>query len=92
MNEAEIETTPEGQVPVGGGWFVLNLGEMAWETYRGSAPGAGSTPRTPIPQRRASAYTSTSFSPASPTATTTPKLRRKGSSFSAASASRSSRE
>jgi quercetin dioxygenase-like cupin family protein len=35
MHEAEIETTPEGQVPVGGGWFVLNLGEMAWETVSG---------------------------------------------------------
>ena len=30
MHEAEIETTLEGQVPVGAGWFVLNLGEMAW--------------------------------------------------------------
>ena len=29
LHEAEIETTPEGKVPVGGGWFVLNLGEMA---------------------------------------------------------------
>jgi quercetin dioxygenase-like cupin family protein len=35
MHEAEIETAPEGQVPVGGGWFVLNLGEMAWETVPG---------------------------------------------------------
>ena len=37
MQEAHIETTPEGQVPVDGGWFILNLGEMAWET----APGFG---------------------------------------------------
>ena len=35
MHEAEIETTPEGQVPVGAGWFVLNLAEMAWETVPG---------------------------------------------------------
>ena len=35
MQEARIETTPEGQVPVGAGWFVLNLGEMAWETVPG---------------------------------------------------------
>jgi hypothetical protein len=35
MHEAEIETTPEGQVPVDGGWFVLNLAEMVWETVPG---------------------------------------------------------
>jgi hypothetical protein len=32
VQEAHIEKTPEGQVPAGGGWFILNLGEMAWET------------------------------------------------------------
>ena len=37
MQEAHIEQTPEGQVPVGGGWFILNLGEMAWA----SVPGFG---------------------------------------------------
>jgi hypothetical protein len=35
MQEAEIQQTPEGQVPVDGGWFILNLGEMAWETVPG---------------------------------------------------------
>jgi uncharacterized cupin superfamily protein len=35
MHEARIEKTPEGQVPVGPGWFILNLGEMAWETVQG---------------------------------------------------------
>lgn len=30
--EAEIEETPEGRVPRGEGWFILNLGEMAWRT------------------------------------------------------------
>jgi uncharacterized cupin superfamily protein len=30
--EAKIENTPEGKVPSGNGWFILNLGEMAWET------------------------------------------------------------
>ena len=35
MHEAEIETTPEGQVPLDSGWFVLNLGEMTWETLPG---------------------------------------------------------
>src|SRR3954463_8609476 len=35
MDEAEIQQTPEGQVPVDGGWFILNLGEMAWETVPG---------------------------------------------------------
>jgi uncharacterized cupin superfamily protein len=38
LHEAEIEQTPEGQVPVDGGWFILNLGAMAWETI----PGFGS--------------------------------------------------
>jgi quercetin dioxygenase-like cupin family protein len=35
MHEAEIETTPEGHVPVSEGWFVLNLAEMVWETVPG---------------------------------------------------------
>jgi uncharacterized cupin superfamily protein len=35
VQEAHIEETPEGRVPAGGGWFVLNLGEMAWETVPG---------------------------------------------------------
>ena len=35
MEEARIEQTPEGQVPAGDGWFILNLGEMAWETAAG---------------------------------------------------------
>ena len=35
MHEAEIETTPEGQLPAGSGWYVLNLGEMAWESAAG---------------------------------------------------------
>jgi uncharacterized cupin superfamily protein len=35
MHEAEIEQTPEGRVPADDGWFVLNLGEMAWETVPG---------------------------------------------------------
>ena len=35
VHEAEIESTPEGQVPAGAGWYILNLGEMAWETAAG---------------------------------------------------------
>ncbi len=35
MREAEIEETPEGRVARGDGWFILNLGEMAWKTVRG---------------------------------------------------------
>jgi mannose-6-phosphate isomerase-like protein (cupin superfamily) len=35
MQEARIEETPEGQVPADGGWFILNLGEMAWEAAQG---------------------------------------------------------
>jgi hypothetical protein len=35
MQEAQFETTPEGQVPVDDGWFIRNLGELAWETVPG---------------------------------------------------------
>jgi uncharacterized cupin superfamily protein len=35
MQEARIDTTPEGQVAAGEGWYILNLGEMAWETVPG---------------------------------------------------------
>jgi len=35
MHEAEVQRTPEGKVPAGDGWFVLNLAEMAWETVPG---------------------------------------------------------
>jgi uncharacterized cupin superfamily protein len=37
MQEAEFEETPEGHVPADGGWFIRNLGELAWE----GAPGFG---------------------------------------------------
>ncbi len=32
MHEAAIEEPPLGQVVRGEGWFILNLGEMAWRT------------------------------------------------------------
>jgi quercetin dioxygenase-like cupin family protein len=35
MDEARIENTPEGQMPARDGWFILNLGEMAWEGAAG---------------------------------------------------------
>ena len=35
MQEGHIEKTPEGQVPTDDGWFILNLGELAWETVPG---------------------------------------------------------
>ena len=35
MHEAQIEKTLEGHEPAGGGWFILNLGEMVWETIPG---------------------------------------------------------
>jgi quercetin dioxygenase-like cupin family protein len=41
VREAHIEKTPEGQVPVDGGWFILNLGEMAWETVAGFGVACG---------------------------------------------------
>lgn len=41
MHEAKTEATPEGRVPVGDGWFILNLGEMAWEAAPGFGMGIG---------------------------------------------------
>jgi uncharacterized cupin superfamily protein len=35
MHEAQIDTTPEGQLPAGDGWYILNLGETAWATVPG---------------------------------------------------------
>jgi quercetin dioxygenase-like cupin family protein len=35
MKETGIEQTAEGKVPVDDGWFILNLGSMAWETIPG---------------------------------------------------------
>ena len=32
MQEARVQRTPEGDVPAGEGWFIRNLGELAWET------------------------------------------------------------
>jgi uncharacterized cupin superfamily protein len=37
MHEAQVEHTPEGKLPADDGWFILNLGEMAW----GTVPGLG---------------------------------------------------
>jgi uncharacterized cupin superfamily protein len=37
MREADIQDTETGRVPVGDGWFILNLTESSWET----APGGG---------------------------------------------------
>jgi uncharacterized cupin superfamily protein len=41
MHEAQIQTTPEGQVPAGDGWYILNLGEMAWERFAGYGTARG---------------------------------------------------
>src|SRR5215210_7502735 len=35
MHEAEIEETETGRRPAGDGWFLLNVGEIAWETVPG---------------------------------------------------------
>lgn len=35
MREARVEETKQGRVPVGEGWFILNLGEMPWQTIPG---------------------------------------------------------
>ncbi len=35
MREARIDETTDGRLPAGEGWFILNLGEMPWETVPG---------------------------------------------------------
>ena len=35
MHEARIDATADGRSPSGEGWFLLNLGEMPWETVPG---------------------------------------------------------
>jgi uncharacterized cupin superfamily protein len=35
VDEARIEETKQGRLPAGEGWFILNLGEMPWETVPG---------------------------------------------------------
>ncbi|MGZ4181279.1 MAG: cupin domain-containing protein [Solirubrobacteraceae bacterium] len=35
MREARIQETKQGRLPGGEGWFILNLGEMPWETVPG---------------------------------------------------------
>jgi hypothetical protein len=35
VDEARIEETKQGRLPAGEGWFILNLGEMPWETVSG---------------------------------------------------------
>jgi hypothetical protein len=35
VREARIDETREGRLPAGEGWFILNLGEMPWETVPG---------------------------------------------------------
>jgi quercetin dioxygenase-like cupin family protein len=35
VREATIEDTEAGRVPAGDGWFILNLGEIGWETVPG---------------------------------------------------------
>jgi uncharacterized cupin superfamily protein len=35
VQEAQLEETPEGQVPADDGWFIRSLGELVWETVPG---------------------------------------------------------
>ena len=51
MHEAQIETTPDGKLPAGAGWFILNLGDMAWETVPGLGVWRGFDDRHPDPPR-----------------------------------------
>jgi uncharacterized cupin superfamily protein len=50
MDEAPLEETPAGVVPVADGWFIVNLSEIAWATL----PGGGTwcafeAPASPSP-------------------------------------------
>jgi uncharacterized cupin superfamily protein len=36
MHEARIDDTPAGRLPADDGWWVLNLGEIAWESAEGN--------------------------------------------------------
>jgi uncharacterized cupin superfamily protein len=35
MHEARIDQTPDGRVPADGGWWILNLADIAWERVEG---------------------------------------------------------
>src|SRR3954454_3800288 len=49
VHEAEIEETPEGWVARDDGWFILNIGEMAWRTIRGFGTSCSFNARTKAP-------------------------------------------
>ena len=85
MEEAGFRETEHGLVPEGDGWFIVNAREIAWETI----PGSGTWCVFESPDERAarSESASTSCSRARRAACTTPRTRRRGSSFSRASAS-----
>ena len=87
VREAQIDETTEGRLPAGEGWFILNLGRDAV----GDGPRLRCVARPQLGQRMSCDEPDIgiphpcSCSPARPTATTTPKPPRKGSSCSAAS-------
>jgi hypothetical protein len=78
VHEAQIEETPAGKVPVGAGWFILNLGEMAWETIPGF--GAWLDPPNADPSQPGVGVHDTCSSRARQMAITTRRPRRKASS------------
>ena len=36
MHEARIDDTPAGRLPADDGWWILNMGEIAWESAEGN--------------------------------------------------------
>jgi uncharacterized cupin superfamily protein len=44
MDEARIEETPEGRLPVDEGWFILNVAEIGWQTVAGNGTWCGFEP------------------------------------------------
>jgi uncharacterized cupin superfamily protein len=50
MREARIEETEHGRVPADDGWFILNVGEIAWEAVPGGGTWCGfEAPCAPSP-------------------------------------------
>jgi uncharacterized cupin superfamily protein len=49
-DQARIEETATGRMPAGDGWFILNLGEIGWETVEGGGIWCGfDSPASPSP-------------------------------------------
>jgi len=82
-----IEDGPHGRVPADAGWWTLNLREMAWKRVDGG--GTWCVFESPVAPSPRSASASTSSSRATRPASTTPRISKRASLCSKASAWRS---